>query len=83
MKSLYQLHWTVDCRILRYLKEAPCKGLYYHPSSHLDIVGYFDVDWADDPIDRHFTTDYTEANLLVCPKTKRFPIYPNESEYKV
>jgi len=37
MQSLYQLHWTVACRILRYLKGALGKGLFYCPY-HLDIV---------------------------------------------
>jgi len=32
--------------------------LYYRPSSHLDIVGYFDADWASDPIDHRSTTGY-------------------------
>jgi len=32
--------------------------LYYHLSSHLDIVRYSDTDWVGDPIDRRFTTGY-------------------------
>jgi len=43
---------------LRYLKGTPGKELYYRHSSHLDIVGYYDVDWAGDPINRHYTTSY-------------------------
>jgi len=42
-----------------YLKETlDNKRLYYCPSSHLDIVGYWDADWVGDPIDRHSTTGY-------------------------
>jgi len=58
MQSLHQLHWTVVCCVLRYIKGTPGKGLYYHPSSHLDIVGYSDADWAGDLIDSHSITGY-------------------------
>jgi len=40
---------------LWYVKEALGKVSYYHPSSHLDIVGYSNTDWVDDPIDRRST----------------------------
>jgi len=43
---------------LWYLKGASGKGLYYHLSSHLNIVGYSDADWAGDPIDRRSTIGY-------------------------
>jgi len=41
--------------------------LYYRPFSHLDIVQYSDVDWANDPIDHRSTTSYctfVEGNLV-------------------
>ena len=66
--NTYQLHWTVACRFLRFLKMAPCKGLYYRSSSHLDIVRYYNADWAGDPIDHRFTTSshtfVIEGNLV-------------------
>ena len=40
------------------LKGTPGKELYYRPSSHLNIVGCSDVDWAGDHIDHCFTTGY-------------------------
>jgi len=43
MQSLYQFHWIAGCSILRYLKMARGKMLYY-PFSHLDIVRYSDAD---------------------------------------
>ena len=55
MQSTYQLHWTDVYHILRYLKRACGKGLYT-VLSHLDIMGYFDAHWVDDPIDRCSTT---------------------------
>ena len=68
IQSLYQLHWTAACRILRYFKRAPGTESYYRPSSHLDIVGYFDAEWAGDSIDRHFITSYCTSvggNLVI------------------
>ena len=56
MQSLYQFRWTATRRDLRYLKRALGKILYYHPSSHLDIVRHSGAHWAGYPIDRHFTT---------------------------
>jgi len=56
--SLYQLYYTAACRILRYLKGAISKRLYYHPSSQLDIVRYSAIDWAGNPIDHHSATGY-------------------------
>jgi len=60
VKSIYaeSISSLVACCMLRYLKRAPCKGLYYRPSFYLDILGYLDVDWADNPIDRHSPTSY-------------------------
>ena len=62
MKSIYakSVSTLLDaaCRILRYLKGVPRNELYDRPSSHLDIVGYSDVDWLGDHIDRHFTSGY-------------------------
>jgi len=58
IQSIYQLHWIDACCILWYLKRASGKELYYHHSSHLDIMWYCDADWADNFIDRHSTIDY-------------------------
>ena len=58
MQNTYQLYQIAACRILRYLKGAPGKRLYYRHSSHLNVVGYSDVDLGGNPIDRHSTTYY-------------------------
>ena len=39
-------------RILKYLKNAPGRGLFYRSSDHLRIEGYTDADWAESPSDR-------------------------------
>jgi len=58
MQNLHQLHCTTTCRILRYLKRALNKELYYCLLSHLDIVIYSDVDQVSNPISRRSTTGY-------------------------
>ncbi|XP_043714978.1 uncharacterized mitochondrial protein AtMg00810-like [Telopea speciosissima] len=51
-------HWEVACRILRYLKGAPGKGLIYKSHQRVDLVGFSDADWAGFVGDRRFTTGY-------------------------
>ncbi|XP_043700114.1 uncharacterized protein LOC122650799 [Telopea speciosissima] len=46
------------CRILRYLKGAPGKGLIYQPRNSVDLVGFSDADWAGFDSDRRSTTGY-------------------------
>ena len=69
MLSRYmQLHWTVAYYILRYLKWALRKRLYYHHSSHLNIVRYSDANWVGDPIDHPSITDhitFIRGNLVI------------------
>ena len=75
MQSSYQLYWTATCRILH--KGTPGKELFYRPSYHLDIVRYFDVDWAGDPIAHCFSTDYCTfgGNNLVTWRCKKQKYY--------
>jgi len=73
---------------LRYLKGVPGKGLYYHPSPHLDIVKYYNVDWVSDPIDRRSTTGYCNfvGVYLVTWRCKKQNVVARssaEAEYKV
>lgn len=44
MKGLY--------RILRYLKSAAEKGVYFRKTNNKNIEVYADVDWASSPSDR-------------------------------
>ncbi|GAV90477.1 hypothetical protein CFOL_v3_33886 [Cephalotus follicularis] len=58
MQAPKKAHWDVVIRILRYLKSAPRKGLIYRPNRHMDLVAYFDADWAGSASDRRSTTCY-------------------------
>jgi hypothetical protein len=51
-------HWNAVIRILKYIKSAPGKGLLYENKGNTQVVGYFDVDWADSPADRRSTSGY-------------------------
>ena len=54
-------------RILRYLKEVLSHGLWLQKSSHLNLHGFADADWALDLNDRKSTTGfcvYLGGNLI-------------------
>jgi hypothetical protein len=51
-------HMNAVIHILKYLKNAPGRGLFYRSSGHLRIEGYTDADWAGSPSDRKSTTGY-------------------------
>lgn len=51
-------HWNTVVQILRYVKGASDKGLLYENRGLTQIVRYTDVDWADAPSDRRFTSGF-------------------------
>jgi hypothetical protein len=62
------LHRTAVQRNFRYLKHTHEFGIWYSASSSLDLVGFFDVDFAGCGIDRKSTsgTCYFLGSSLVC-----------------
>ena len=50
--------FTIVLRILRYVKGTLLHGLHFLAHSSLILSGYFDADWAGDPIDHRFITSY-------------------------
>ena len=58
MQSPKQQHWDALCRILKYLKSAPHKGLLLKPSDDLEIVGFSDASWVGDQLDRRSVSGY-------------------------
>lgn len=46
-------HHNVTCRVLRYLKLCPRKGLFFPRNSKLHLVGFSNADWAGCRDTRH------------------------------
>jgi hypothetical protein len=61
-------HRTAVQRIFKYLKHTPEFGIWYSASSLLDLVGFFDADFAGCGIDRKSTsrTCHFTGSFLVC-----------------
>ena len=80
-------HMEAVVRILKYLKNAPGRGLLYKASGHLRIEGYTDSDWAGSPADRRSTTGYCTfiGGNLVTWKSKKQSVVARssaEAEYR-
>uniref|UniRef100_A0A2N9H2N5 Uncharacterized protein n=1 Tax=Fagus sylvatica TaxID=28930 RepID=A0A2N9H2N5_FAGSY len=80
-------HMNAVIRILKYLKNAPGRGLFYRSSGHLRIEGYTDADWAGSPSDRKSTTGYCTfiGGNLVTWKSKKQSVVARssaEAEYR-
>lgn len=58
MKEPCDSHWNVVILILRYLKNAPGRGLIYGDKGNAKIVCYSDADRARSPSDRRSTSGY-------------------------
>ncbi|XP_020262807.1 uncharacterized protein LOC109838793, partial [Asparagus officinalis] len=57
-------HMDAVYQILRYLKNAPEKGLIFRKNEHMSIEGYCDSDWASCADDRRSTSGYCISSLL-------------------
>jgi hypothetical protein len=51
-------HYNAACRVIRYLKHNPGRGLLFPRSSDLQILGFTDADWAGCLDTRKSTTGY-------------------------
>ena len=51
-------HMNAVIRILKYLKNALGRGLFYQSFGHLRIECYIDADWVGSPLDRKSTFGY-------------------------
>ncbi|KAK6150593.1 hypothetical protein DH2020_015525 [Rehmannia glutinosa] len=58
LNSPRESHWNAVVRILRYIKNAPGKGIFYRDTCKINVVGYSDADWAGCPIDKRSTSGY-------------------------
>ena len=74
-------------RILKYLKNAPGRGLFYRSSGHLSIEGYIDADWVGSPSNRKSTIGYCtfiSGNLVTWRSKKQLVVACSsaEAEYR-
>ncbi|CAJ2651582.1 unnamed protein product [Trifolium pratense] len=51
-------HYKAACRVIRYLKHNPGRGLIFHRNSDMQILGYSDADWAGCLDTRRSTSGY-------------------------
>lgn len=58
MHAPSEQHMEAVFRILRYLKGAPGRGIFFKKNEHLRVEGYTDSDWAGDITDRKSTSGY-------------------------
>ena len=58
MHSPRQTHIDVVLRVVRYLKSALGKGLFFAKHGHIQVEVYIDADWAGSVTDRRSTTWY-------------------------
>ena len=80
-------HMDAVYQILRYLKNAPGKGLLFERNKHLKIEGYCDSDWASCADDRRSTSGYCMfvGGNLVSWKSKKQSVVAKstaEAEYR-
>jgi Reverse transcriptase (RNA-dependent DNA polymerase) len=80
-------HMDAVYQILRYLKNAPGKGLIFRKNGHLNIEGYCDSDWASCPDDRKSTSGYcmfVGGNLISWKSKKQTVVARStaEAEYR-
>ena len=66
-------HWNMVDRILSYLNGALGQGVWMGCNKTTQIVGYIDVDWAGDRVDKSSTTEYCTfiGGNLVTWKSKK------------
>jgi hypothetical protein len=74
-------------RILRYLKNAPGRGLLFSKSSELEVMGYTNADWAGDQTNRRSTSGYftfVGGNLVTWRSKKQKVVARSsaEAEYR-
>ena len=83
MHAPRQSHYDAVLRILRYLKSAPGKGLFFGIHNHIQVEGYTDADWAGSATDRRSTSGYCTfvgGNLVTWRSKKQSVVSRSSAE---
>jgi Reverse transcriptase (RNA-dependent DNA polymerase) len=88
MHDLRKGHMDAVYQILRYLKNAPGKGLIFKKNEYLNVEGYCDSDWASCADDKKSTSGYCMfvGGNLVSWKSKKQSVVARltaEAKYRV
>jgi hypothetical protein len=73
MSNPTRSHYQAAMRVLRYLKAAPGKGIFFPRSSEIRIMGFSDADWGGCPNTRLSITGYCFylGDSLICWRAKK------------
>ncbi|XP_019170478.1 PREDICTED: uncharacterized protein LOC109166047 isoform X2 [Ipomoea nil] len=87
MQAPMRTHWEGAVGIVKYLKNAPGKGILYADHGHMRVEAFSDADWAGSLSDRRSTTGYCVfiGGNLVSWKSKKQTVVARssaESEYR-
>ena len=83
MHSPSESHMKAICRILRYLKGTPGRGLLFKKSASQDIQLFTDADWASSPVDRRSISGYCTflwGNLVTWRSKKQNVVSQSSAE---
>lgn len=87
MQAPTNVHLTAVHRILRYIKNNPCQGLFYSANSEPCLNSFADSDWATCPYSRRSITGYCVylGTSLITWKSKKQDVVSRsstEAEYR-
>ncbi|XP_048433395.1 uncharacterized mitochondrial protein AtMg00810-like [Pyrus x bretschneideri] len=85
LHSPTSLHWEIVKRLLRYLKGSVGKGILMKKNGLGHIMGYTDVDWAGNALDRKSTIGFgtfVGGNLVTWKSKKQAVIARSSAEAK-
>ncbi|XP_057495256.1 retrovirus-related Pol polyprotein from transposon TNT 1-94 isoform X3 [Actinidia eriantha] len=83
MHAPHTTHYDAVIRILRYLKSAPGKGLFFGRHDHIQVEAYTDADWAGSVSDRKSTSGYcvmVGGNLVTWRSKKQAVVSRSSAE---